>query len=67
MQAVDYEQIQQVLTQAHSLTDAAEAHGTLAGCLCSTAAYRWAPTLLGASISPSPIEGPRASWQLAGF
>jgi uncharacterized protein YgfB (UPF0149 family) len=46
MQAVDYEQIQQVLTQAHSLTDAAEAHGTLAGCLCSTAAYRFEDWIL---------------------
>jgi uncharacterized protein YgfB (UPF0149 family) len=41
MQAADYEQIQQVLTQAHSLTDAAEAHGTLTGCLCATVAYRF--------------------------
>jgi uncharacterized protein len=41
MQAAAYEQIQQVLTQAHSLTDAAEAHGTMTGCLCSTVAYRF--------------------------
>src|SRR5580658_1232397 len=46
MQAADYEQIQQVLSQAHSLTDAAEAHGTLAGCLCSTVAYRFEDWLL---------------------
>ena len=46
MQAADYEQVQQVLTQAHSLTDAAEAHGTLAGCLCSTVAYRFEDWML---------------------
>ena len=46
MQAGDYEQIQQVLIQAHSLTDAAEAHGTLAGCLCSTVAYRFEDWML---------------------
>lgn len=46
MQAADYEQIQQVLSQAHSLTDAAEAHGTLAGCLCSTVAYRFEDWML---------------------
>jgi uncharacterized protein len=46
MQAADYDQIQQVLTQAHSLTDAAEAHGTLAGCLCSTVAYRFEDWML---------------------
>jgi uncharacterized protein len=36
----DYNQIQQLLTQERSLADAAEAHGTLAGCLCGTAGYR---------------------------
>src|SRR3974390_911691 len=37
----DYAQIQQVLADARSLTDAAEAHGTLAGCLCGTVDYRF--------------------------
>jgi uncharacterized protein len=46
MQAADYEQIQQVLTQAHSLSDAAEAHGTMTGCLCSTVAYRFEDWML---------------------
>jgi uncharacterized protein YgfB (UPF0149 family) len=46
MQAADYDQIQLVLTQAHSLTDAAEAHGTLTGCLCSTVAYRFEDWML---------------------
>jgi uncharacterized protein len=46
MQAADYDHIQQVLTQAHSLTDAAEAHGTLTGCLCSTVAYSFEDWML---------------------
>jgi len=54
MQAADYEQIQQVLTQAHSLGYAAEAHGTLTGCLCSTVAYRFEDWML--EILPG--EGP---------
>jgi uncharacterized protein len=36
----DYDHIQQLLVQERSLADAAEAHGTLAGCLCATAGYR---------------------------
>lgn len=35
----DYTHIQQLLTDERSLTDAAEAHGTLAGCLCGAAGY----------------------------
>jgi uncharacterized protein len=40
MAAPEYSQIQQALEDAHSLAEAAEAHGTLAGCLCATVAYR---------------------------
>jgi uncharacterized protein len=36
----DYHHIQQLLVQERSLAEAAEAHGTLAGCLCATAGYR---------------------------
>jgi uncharacterized protein len=36
----DYHHIQQLLVQERSLVEAAEAHGTLAGCLCATAGYR---------------------------
>jgi hypothetical protein len=36
----DYHHIQQLLVQERSLADAAEAHGTLAGCLCATTGYR---------------------------
>src|ERR1700733_15750683 len=59
MQAADYEQIQQVLTQAHSLSDAAEAHGTLTGCLCSTVAYRFEDWML--EILPDGAAGPAAT------
>ena len=59
MQAADYEQIQQVLTQAHSLTDAAEAHGTLTGCLCSTVAYRFEDWML--EILPEGVAGSSVS------
>ena len=58
MQAAAYEHIQQVLNQAHSLSDAAEAHGTLSGCLCSTVAYRFEDWILeilpdGAADAPT--------------
>jgi uncharacterized protein len=36
----DYDHIQQLLTQERSLADAAEAHGTLTGCLCAAQGYR---------------------------
>jgi uncharacterized protein YgfB (UPF0149 family) len=45
----DYSQIQQLLVAQHSLAEAAEAHGTLAGCLCGASAYRfedWVPEIL---------------------
>ncbi len=41
-----YTRIQQLLSRAHSLTDAAEAHGTLAGCLCGASGYRFEDWLL---------------------
>ncbi len=37
--SLSHSDIQRVLTQSHSLADAAEAHGTLAGALCSASAY----------------------------
>jgi uncharacterized protein len=36
----DYTRIEQLLALERSLADAAEAHGTLAGCLCGAAGYR---------------------------
>ncbi len=42
----NYAEIQRVLADERSLTDAAEAHGTLAGCLCAAANYRFEDWLL---------------------
>jgi len=39
MNQPDYADIEQLLSGQRSLTDAAEAHGTLAGCLCALADY----------------------------
>ena len=39
MQLPDYTHLQELLARTRSLADAAEAHGTLAGCLCGAAGY----------------------------
>lgn len=41
MQTASYSEIQRVLADERSMTDAAEAHGTLAGALCSASTYRF--------------------------
>ena len=41
MSQPDYTEIQRVLTDERSMTDAAEAHGTLTGCLCAAIGYRF--------------------------
>jgi uncharacterized protein YgfB (UPF0149 family) len=41
MHIATYADIQQLLSAERSLTDAAEAHGTLAGSLCTATAYRF--------------------------
>jgi uncharacterized protein len=41
MHAASYAEIQRVLADERSMTDAAEAHGTLAGALCTTSEYRF--------------------------
>lgn len=41
MMHANYAEIQSVLSDEHSLTDAAEAHGTLTGSLCSAPGYRF--------------------------
>jgi uncharacterized protein YgfB (UPF0149 family) len=46
MQATSYAEIQRVLVEERSLTEAAEAHGTLAGSLCTAIAYRFEDWLL---------------------
>src|SRR6266404_9348854 len=46
MHAENYPEIQRVLAEERSLADAAEAHGTLAGCLCAAIGYRFEDWLL---------------------
>jgi uncharacterized protein YgfB (UPF0149 family) len=46
MHAENYTEIQRVLAEERSLADAAEAHGTLAGCLCAAIGYRFEDWLL---------------------
>ncbi|HVW69730.1 MAG TPA: UPF0149 family protein [Steroidobacteraceae bacterium] len=41
-----YTEIQKVLADERSMTDAAEAHGTLTGCLCAAIGYRFEDWLL---------------------
>jgi len=41
MHTASYAEVQRVLADERSMTDAAEAHGTLAGALCTAAAYRF--------------------------
>ncbi len=65
MQELDYFEIQQALTEAHSVAEAAEAHGTLAGCLCATVAYRFEDWL--AEILPEGRADPRTTEALLGL
>jgi len=46
MSQTTYTEIQRVLTDERSMTDAAEAHGTLTGCLCAAIGYRFEDWLL---------------------
>ena len=39
MSVADYAELQRILVDAKGLTDAAEAHGTLAGALCAAGSY----------------------------
>jgi uncharacterized protein YgfB (UPF0149 family) len=41
MNLATYTEIQRVLSDERSMTDAAEAHGTLTGCLCAAIGYRF--------------------------
>jgi uncharacterized protein len=64
MQTASYAEIQRVLTDERSMTEAAEAHGTLVGALCTAAAYRfedWLQEILpegrGENLSNSTLHG----------
>jgi uncharacterized protein YgfB (UPF0149 family) len=55
----DFPHIQQLLTQEHALAEASEAHGTLAGCLCGAAGYKFEDWLR--EILPAGHAQPAAS------
>jgi uncharacterized protein len=55
----DFPHIQQLLTQEHALAEASEAHGTLAGCLCGAAGYKFEDWLR--EILPEGHAEPEAS------
>ena len=59
MNQASYMEIQRVLTDERSLADAAEAHGTLAGCLCAAIRYRFEDWLL--EILPTGRADPLAA------
>ncbi len=65
MHLENYTEIQRVLTEERSLADAAEAHGTLAGCLCAAIGYRFDDWL--AEILPEGQAHPLAREILRGL
>jgi uncharacterized protein YgfB (UPF0149 family) len=53
----NYEQVQRLLSESNALTEAAEAHGTLAGALCAAPAYGledWLAEILPAGSAGAP-------------
>ena len=62
MTQTTYSEIQRVLTDERSMTDAAEAHGTLTGCLCAAVGYRFEDWLL--EILPEGRAQPLANASL---
>jgi uncharacterized protein YgfB (UPF0149 family) len=62
MSQANYTEIQKVLSDERSVTDAAEAHGTLTGCLCATVGYRFEDWLQ--EILPEGRAQPLAAAQL---
>jgi len=59
MSHTTYSEIQRVLSDERSVTDASEAHGTLAGCLCAAVGYRFEDWL--AEILPEGRAHPLAT------
>jgi uncharacterized protein YgfB (UPF0149 family) len=62
MHQPDYSEIQRLLADERSLADAAEAHGTLAGCLCGASSYRFEDWLR--EILPEGRAAPAAAEML---
>jgi len=60
-----YSHLQELLTEEHSLADAAEAHGMLAGCLCAAGGFRFEDWLK--EILPDGRAAPAAAPSLREF
>src|SRR5258706_958276 len=58
----NYDQVKRLLSESRAVTEPAEAHGTLAGALCATGAYRLADWL--AEILPEGTAPGDAAAQL---
>ena len=65
MNPSDHHTIQQLLAQERALAHAAEAHGTLAGCLCAAGGYRFDDWLH--EILPEGRAAPEAAAALRGL
>ncbi len=65
MMQPDYAQIEQLLKEQRSLTEAAEAHGTLTGCLCAVSDYAFQDWLR--EILPEAQAEPQAADILYGL
>src|SRR5258706_12673057 len=51
----NYDQVKRLLSESRAVTEPAEAHGTLAGALCATGAYRledWLAEILPEGTAP---------------
>jgi uncharacterized protein YgfB (UPF0149 family) len=61
MTSASYAEIERALQEARAMTDAAEAHGTLAGSLCAAPAYRfedWLKEILPEGQAQTDASGP---------
>jgi uncharacterized protein YgfB (UPF0149 family) len=61
----NYTEVQRLLSESHAVTEAAEAHGTLAGALCAASAYRLEDWL--AEILPEGVPQGAAAELLRGL
>jgi uncharacterized protein YgfB (UPF0149 family) len=55
---INYAQVQRLLSESRAVTEPAEAHGTLAGALCATGAYRledWLAEILPEGDAPGAV------------